>query len=257
MGFADLPKEEREKVKKEMEFVIQTDLSDGIVGNILEYAADSDVDIRKNTYLIIGRFYRDRKNLRPVILTVLRRMHKLKDQKVRQTVTRALGEIGKVDADPILGMLESDLKDGQPWMIKSVIGALKRMGEKNPTPMLNLARKYLHDPDPRIRRQIVHGMELRGRSRPQEVLPLLAEVQNDKNKQVRDTIVHVLGNISYKEGCLEIVVSALKTWKNRELVQRALNYILEVHKGYDQFTAKSLKEAKSYIERMFKLKPPR
>lgn len=51
--------------------------------------------------------------------------------------------------------------------------------------------------------------------------------------------------ISYKNGCLEKVVSALKTWENRELVEKALKEILEVHKRYAKFSAKSYNEERT------------
>ncbi len=79
--------------------------------------------------------------------------------------------------------------------------------------------KFLNHPGPKIRREMIHGIELRGRTHPEEVLPLLAEVQHDPNKKIREMVVHVLGQISYKKGCLEKVVGALKIWENRELVQ--------------------------------------
>jgi hypothetical protein len=65
-------------------------------------------------------------------------------------------------------------------------------------------------------------------------------------------IVHVLGQISYKKGCLEKVISALRTWENREIVEKALKEILDVHKRYERFSAKSYCEARDYIERQIK-----
>lgn len=76
---------------------------------------------------------------------------------------------------------------------------------------------------------MLHGLELRGRTHPEDVLPILAEYQNDSEKKVIDTIVHILGQISYKKGCLERVVSSLKGWENTDLINRALKEIVIVH----------------------------
>jgi len=159
----------------------------------------------------------------------------------------ALGEIGKTDADKIVTMLEEALDDAHHSVRNAVIGALKQMGEKNPKPTLEFARRFLHHPDPEIRREIIHGIELRGRTHPEEVLPLLAEVQHDQNRRVQKTIVHVLSQISYKKSCLETVIAALKNWNNKELVERALQEILAVHKRYEKFSAKSYDEACDYV----------
>ena len=49
---------------------------------------------------------------------------------------------------------------------------------------------------------------------PEEILPLLTEVQSDPDKDVRRMVIHVVGLISYKKGCLEKVVLALKGRKD-------------------------------------------
>nr|WP_243687598.1 HEAT repeat domain-containing protein [Methanobacterium formicicum] len=102
--------------------------------------------------------------------------------------------------------------------------------KKNPQPTLKFAKRFIHHPDPEVRKKVVHGIELRGRTHPEDILPLLEEFQDDAHPQVRKMLIHVLGQISYKEGCLEKVTSALKTWKNKELVEDTIPYILDVHK---------------------------
>jgi hypothetical protein len=104
--------------------------------------------------------------------------------------------------------------------------------------------------DPEVRKKVIHGIELRGRTHPEDVLPLLKELQDENNPQVRKMLIHVLGQISYKRGCLEKVTSALKTWKNRKLVEDAIHYILEVHKNYP-FSAMTPEEAKKYLKTNF------
>ncbi|MCE5214956.1 MAG: HEAT repeat domain-containing protein [Methanobacterium sp.] len=85
------------------------------------------------------------------------------------------------------------------------------MGQKNPQPTLEFTRRFLHDEDPEVRKKVIHGIELRGRTHPEDILPLLEEVQDEDDQNVRKMIIHVLGQISYKNGCLEKVAAALKT----------------------------------------------
>lgn len=95
------------------------------------------------------------------------------------------------------------------------------------------------------------GSELRGGTHLEDILPLLAELQNDPDRRVRETIIHVSGQISYKEGCLEKVISALGDWENRKLVEKALEEILDVRKRYEKFSARSYEEAREYLEQQF------
>ena len=158
-----------------------------------------------------------------------------------------MGEIGKKDANSVMKQFERALKDKHQSVRNAVIGALKQMGQKNPKPTFKFAKKHLHDDDPEIRREIIHGIELRGRTHPEEVLPLLEELQDEKVKTVRNMIIHVIGQISYKKGCLEKVVENLKNWTNREIVFDAAEEILMVHKRY-KFAVRSPEYAEDYIK---------
>ena len=94
---------------------------------------------------------------------------------------------------------------------------------------MKFAKQFLHHPDPEIRREIIHGIELRGRTHPEDVLPLLREMHTESDPRVREMVVHVLGQISYKSGCLDIVIRELKTWHDRDLVKRAIGAMRAVH----------------------------
>jgi hypothetical protein len=121
------------------------------------------------------------------------------------------------------------------------------MGEVNPQPVLEWAKKYLHHTDKEIRREICHGIELRGRKHPGDILPLLQQLQHDKTKRVRNTLVHVIGQIAYKEGCLKIVLAHLKNWENKQLIEDALDEIIDVHARYKNFSAMTREQAIKYI----------
>jgi HEAT repeat protein len=248
MGFYDLSKEERQKLIEKMENSIKKDLETDQMENILNYASDGDTYIRKKAYLILGRLYRSHGNLTNKIINVTEKLLNNKDENIRQTAIYAFSEIGKIDSNEVWKYFEIAMRDRHHKVRNATMGSLKQMGQKNPEATLKFSKKFLHDPDPEVRRVIVHGMELRGRTHPQDILPLLEEMQNEKNKRVRDMVIHVIGQISYKKGCLETTVSALKEWKNKELVNDALLEIIDVHSRY-KFADKSPDEAKNYINK--------
>lgn len=251
MAFYDLSEADRKKLIKKIDQEIESDLKNNTSQNLLKYFSDEDTYIRKTAYLSIGRSYFSNPNLQQNVLKTLNQLFESPDGKVKQTTVNALGEIGKKEADKALPLFEKAMIDEDHSVRNAVIGSLKKMGEKNPKPVLEFSKMFLHNENPEVRRQAVHGIELRGRTHPQDVLPLLEELQNEQVKRVRDVIVHVLGQISYKKGCLESVIDALKKWKNKEIVNNALAEILETHKAYEKFSAKSYKEAKDYINSNF------
>ena len=63
--------------------------------------------------------------------------------------------------------------------------------------------------------------------------------------------MHVIGQISYKAGCLETVVDHLKKWDNKRLVEDALAEIIDVHHRYRNFSALTQQQAKEYIAEHF------
>lgn len=251
MGYYDLSKEHRIQFADKIQRAIELDLDNNRYINIQKYSAYNDTYVRKNVYLILGKMYRDDVTQRKNILAAIEVLYKDNDEKVRQTAVYACGEIGKTDFDPISKILEEALSDDHHSVRNAVIGALKQLGGKNPKSTLKFAKKYLHHPDPRIRQEIIHGIELRGRTHPEDILPLLAELQNDRDKKITKMIIHVLGQISYKKGCIEKVVAHLKTWNNQILVEKALEEIIDVHKRYSKFSHKSPKEVQEYIRKEF------
>jgi len=84
------------------------------------------------------------------------------------------------------------------------------------------------------------------------ILPLLSELQVDKTARVRNTLIHVLGQISYKKGCLETVIAHLNDWRNKELTEKAVEEIIDVHDRYKDFAVLSQKQAVQYIKKHFK-----
>lgn len=246
MGFYDLNKQQRQALIQEMELQILADIENQSLVQVLPYAADPDTYIRKSTYQILGRLYLREPKYQQRIREIMENLFTDTNEKARQTAVYFLGEIGEVDES----LLERALHDPHHAVRNGVIGTMKILGKKHPQLTLNFARKHLHDQDPEIRRQIIHGIELHGRTHPEDILPLLREVQDDNNRRVRDMIAHVISQISYKEGCLPIVVAELKTWHNRALVQKALDEIIKLH-GEQDYCVFSQDEAREIIRNTF------
>ncbi|MFN8286766.1 MAG: HEAT repeat domain-containing protein [Chitinophagales bacterium] len=247
MAFYDLPKEERAALAVKIEQEIEREVDKNKLSKSLSYFSDEDTYIRKCAYLAIGRICKRTKNKE--LITALDKLLQSENEKVRQTTVNAAGEIGKFDFAIVQHIFDTALFDEHHSVRNAVIGSMKKMGEVNPKPVLEWSKKYLHHQDKEIRREICHGIELRGRTHPQDILPLLQELEFDKTARVRNTLVHVLGQIAYKKGCLPTVITALKKWKNKELVTDALEEIIDVHHRYRNFAVLTQDEARAYIEK--------
>ncbi len=248
MPFYDLSKPERVKLVEKINKEILAELNKDKFKHTTTYFSDDDTYIRKSAYLAIGRIYADHKNLQVKIIRLLDLLLQEEDFKIRQTVINAAGEIGKYDFEAVQYFFDKGLFDPHHAPRNAVIGSIKKMCEVNPTPVLSWAKKYLHHPDKEIRREICHGIELRGRKFPQDILPMLKELQHDKTARVRNTLVHVLGQISYKKGCIETVIAHLRHWDNKELVKDALDEIIDVHDRYKNFAVLTQEESISFID---------
>lgn len=253
MAFYDLSKAERNQLVEKINREIQQDLSQAEEIQIKRYFSDEDTYIRKTGYLAIGKIFYANKELQDSIFKTLRSLFDSEDELIRQTVINAAGEIGKFHFDKIQHFMDSGLFDAHHRVRNAVIGSIKKMGERNPEPVLAWAKVYLKHPDKEVRREICHGIELRGRTHPQDILPLLKALEFDETKRVSDTLIHVLGQISYKKGCLETVITHLNSWENKVLVQKALDEIVDVHKRYEKFAVLSQQEAIKYIDAYYKI----
>ncbi|MDQ3109538.1 MAG: HEAT repeat domain-containing protein [Bacteroidota bacterium] len=249
MSFYSLPKENRVLLSEKIGKEIFADIKTGRTKNIIRYFSDEDTYIRKAGYLAIGKIYHATDTFRDEIVKQLDALAEHENPKVRQTAINAAGEIAMKDFSSVENFFHKGLLDEHHSVRNAVIGSMKKAGEKNPKPVLSFAKKNLSHPDKEIRREICHGIELRGRTHPQDILPLLRKLQHDKTARVRNTLVHVLGQISYKKGCLETVIADLKTWENKELVLDAVEEIIDVHYRYRNFSILTQDEARAYIEK--------
>jgi hypothetical protein len=83
---------------------------------------------------------------------------------------------------------------------------------------------------------------------------MLKELQHEKTARVRNTLVHVIGQISYKKGCLATVIEHLNSWDNKELTDKAVEEIIDVHLRYIDFAVLTQKEVIDYISKHYKSK---
>ena len=248
MPFYDLNKDDRQQLVEKISHEIFEDLVNDTSGNIQKYFSDGDTYIRKTGYLAVGKLFYAHQSLQFKIVAYLKTLMGNDNELIRQTVINAAGEIGKFHFEKVQEFMDTGLFDDHHRVRNAVIGSVKKMGERNPKPVLAWAKGYLKHPDKEIRREICHGIELRGRTHPQDVLPLLKVLEFDETRRVSDTLIHVLGQIAYKQGCLQTVVAHLNTWKNKALVQKALDEIVDVHRRYKDFAVLSQQEAIDYID---------
>lgn len=251
MGFYELSKEERKAFVTSVQKEILSDFSTGQTSQIITYFSDDDTYVRKTAYLAVGNIFYTTKALRTKVITTLKELIYSEKAKVRQTVVNAVGEIGKCHFELVQDFFDSSLFDAHHSVRNAVIGSMKKMGQVNPLPILAWAKPYLSHPDKEVRREICHGLELRGRTHPQDVLPLLKVLEFDETRRVSDTLIHVIGQISYKNGCLATVLKHLNTWQNKELVQKALDEIVDVHDRYKSFAVLSQQEVITYIDKHY------
>jgi len=252
MKFYDLSKKDRDSLVFQINKHIEADFEKGTSKQVIHYFSEEDTYIRKTAYQAIGKIYFSRPELRKKILLLFEKLLSSKDELIRQTTINSAGEIGKFYFEDVRDFFDKGIFDHHHKVRNAVIGSLKKMGERNPIPTLTWAKQYLHHHDKEIRREICHGIELRGRKYPQDILPMLKELQFDDTSRVKNTLIHVLGQISYKKGCLATVVDHLKTWKNKELVEKALDEIVDVHRRYHKFSAISQEEAINYIDNNYR-----
>lgn len=254
MSFYDLTKDERVALVADIQYHLLKGVRTKTLHSFIEYGSDDDTYIRKAAYQAIGRIYSTENALRKNTLSQLQHLQNHSNELVRQTVVNAAGEIGMFHFERVDQFFDTALFDEHHRVRNAVIGSIKKMGQKNSKPVLRWAQKYLQHPDKEVRREICHGIELRGRTHPEDILPLLETLQYDPTKRVYTTLVHVIGQISYKKGCLTKVIQALNKWKNKDLIADAVNEIIDVHsaKRYAKFSALSQEEVVTYLSENLK-----
>lgn len=256
MSFYDLSKGEREQKYIDIQNEILHDLIHGEYSSFYKYFNDTDTYVRKAGYLGLAKLYKADETIRASIIKYLERMIDDKSERVRQTVINACGEIAKMHFGVVEHLFEIGLQDRHHSVRNAIQGSIKKSGEKNHTEVIEFCRKHITSETPEIRRQVAHGLELRGRKYPEDILPILKLLQFEKHRRVRPMIIHIIGQISYKNGCLEKVTRELLTWEDKELADACFNEIIEQHRHVNSHfkTVQTLspKECEEYIKEMRK-----
>jgi len=248
MAYYDLSANERKKLYAQMQKDIGRDLCSGNNSHVRKYASDTDTYIRRNCYLILGRLYKADEKARENILSLLDLLSLSDDEKIRQTAVYALGEIGKQDFDAIGKRLEVFLNETHHSIKNGLCGALKQMGEKNPKPVFRWVKTKIKKCNADNLKYILHGLELRGRTHPEDLLPIITNILRENiDKKTRKMLIHIIGQISYKKGCLEKVTAELNTWEDKAFIAECGKEIIDVHKRYERFSALSVNEADEYM----------
>ena len=247
MAYYDLSDQERKQLYNKMESEISKEISSGETTSIEKYSSDSDTYIRKNCYLILGRLYKSQNNYKK-ILSILDKLAKSRNEKIRQTVVYTLGEIGKHDFESVENRINIFINDSHHSVKNGLTGAIKQMGEKNPKPVFDWIKTILNECNQDMKIRILHGLELRGRTHPEELLPLLKNILKENvTKKTKKMLVHIIGQISYKKGCLEKVIKEIKTWNDKEFISECKKEIIEVHKKYARFSILKIDEVNNYL----------
>jgi len=229
MGFYDLAKTEREQRYRDIQADIALDLQNGELSVIAAYFDDADTYIRKAAYLGVGRLYKLSLIPAGVIIRMLDTLIESESEKIRQTVINAAGEIAMSDFICVEHLFDIGIADPHHSVRNAVQGSLKKAGEKNPLQIIPFCTRHITSPEPETRRTAAHGLELRGRTHPEEVMPALRLLQFEINGRVRPMLVHIIGQISYKKGCLEKVTAELLTWEDKSLATECFGAILKQH----------------------------
>jgi len=253
MGYYDLPKEEREQYKSLIENAIVSSIKINAPNEVMTFLSDNDTYVRKVAYQAIGVLYKQNKEIRPSIVSWLEQLYDNTDEKVRQTIIYACGEIAGVDFSTIENLLSKGMHDPHHSVRNAFIGSLKISGNRNPD-IIAFCEKYILSDDPEIRRLICHGLELRGREHPQEIIGFLKKLQHDKNKRVRQMLIHVLGQISYKKACFCFVENEVSSWGNDDIYEAFQKEVIEVHGRYEKFSELSKKDVIEFFDRSVRYK---
>ncbi|MBK7182270.1 MAG: HEAT repeat domain-containing protein [Bacteroidetes bacterium] len=114
------------------------------IENILTYFSDEDTYIRKSAYIALGRIYKANIPLQKSILNLLDELLASTNEKVRQTVVNAAGEIGMQDFDSIEKFMEIGLFDSHHSVRNAVIGSIKAEWAEKKNPIVDLGGYMLN-----------------------------------------------------------------------------------------------------------------
>ncbi|AOV06782.1 HEAT repeat domain-containing protein [Sporosarcina ureilytica] len=248
MKFYDLTKEERKQRTIEIQDSIRDEITSKDLNDMTLLFDHKDTYFRRAAYLAVGRIYREKPTILDDILQCLNQLFQNKSERIRQTVINSCGEIAMNDFECVQAFFDKGMVDHHHSVRNAVVGSLKKAGEKNPDEILPYCKVSIVSSNVEIRRLACHGLELRGREHPEDIIDILKLLQYEENKRVKDMLIHVLGQISYKKGCLFYVSKQVETWDNKEIYPLYKEETIEVHGRYERFSEFTQAEVISYFE---------
>ncbi|KJS86521.1 MAG: hypothetical protein JM58_06785 [Peptococcaceae bacterium BICA1-8] len=250
MAFYELTKEERKQKYIDILDNICIAMQNNVLSEIKPLFDHQDTYFRKAAYLAVGKIYVSEPKMIKDILECLNELFQNESERIRQTVIYSCGEIAIYDFESVREFFDKGMIDDHHSVRNAVVGSLKKAGGKNPDKILPYCNANIVSSNLETRRLSCHCLELRGREHPQEIIDILKFLQYEKIKRVKDMLIHVLGQISYKKGCLFYVTKQVESWDNKEIFRLYKQEVIEVHGRYENFSEFSQDFVISYFENL-------
>jgi hypothetical protein len=129
MKISELPKEAKDKFLEVLRTEIELDLAKGTVDNIRKYASDTDEFVRKNTYIILGKYFSTQIQLRDKVYFAVDQLLRDTNSQIRQTAVLAFSEMMKFDPKKTIGLLGKIRPNDLLWLPREVLDLVRRTGQ--------------------------------------------------------------------------------------------------------------------------------
>ena len=129
MKFSELPKEAKDKFLEVLKSEIELDLAKGTYDNIRKYASDTDEFVRKNTYLILGKYFSTQIHLKDKVYLTVDQLLRDANAQIRQTAVLAFSEMMKFDPKKTIGLLGKIRPNDLLWLPREVLDLVRRTGQ--------------------------------------------------------------------------------------------------------------------------------
>ena len=127
--FSELPKEAKDKFLEALKLEIERDLAKGSLDNIRKYASDTDEFVRKNTYLILGKYFSTQIQLKDKVYIAVDQLLRDTNSQIRQTAVLAFAEMMKLDPRKTIPLLGKIRPNDLLWLPREVLDLVRRAGQ--------------------------------------------------------------------------------------------------------------------------------
>lgn len=129
MKFSELSKEAKDKFLEVLRSEIELDLAKGTYDNIHKYASDTDEFVRKNTYLVLGKYFSTQIHLKDKVYLTVDQLLRDANSQIRQTAVLAFSEMMKFDPKKTIGLLGKIRPNDLLWLPREVLELVRRTGQ--------------------------------------------------------------------------------------------------------------------------------